>query len=200
MSQQDIIDAGFDYDNISNRLYAIVRLSNGVGDVTFNNKTWLGNGWFQEPSSPAADDKIDCASADIILTGVDQTCASIVMNTHGVNQKSELYLGFNVSGTIFGQLVWEGVFSDADIANAPEETSCTIHYDTELIELERPKMNRYNAETQKNYYPDDTGFKYLDGLMDKEWQFGRTKEELETKQRKAEKKAKRAEAKKRGKK
>ena len=197
------IQAMFSTETIAERTYAIVRLSNTLTDITnvsFQNNlshdTWLGNGWLQEPTQPVDDDSLSSSDAEIVLTGVDPVVVSLVLGSLSVGAKGEVYLGFIVENNKYATKIWEGVFSSANVTNKPEGIECTLYYESELLELERPKNNRYNNETQKYYYPNDTGFQYLEALQEKTFQFGPTKEQVDDRNRKAEQKAKRKAAKK----
>lgn len=175
-----------------------IRLSNIVGNVSYNGGLYLGNGWLQDinPCADNLDTEID--TTEIHINGLDASALSIVMNTTRIGCKGELYLGFlsTPSQVASAVKIWEGIFTYATVNNSPDSIDCVLYYETELLELERPKNNRYNNETQRFYYPSDTGFMYSDSLQDKTFQFGTSHKDLEDAEKKREKKKRRENTKK----
>lgn len=64
-------------------------------------------------------------------------------------------------------LAFEGRTDVPDIAKDGERCTVSIHYESRLIALERPRERRITHEDQQIDYPGDRGREYIAGLQDK---------------------------------
>lgn len=168
-----------------------LRLWDGIGDITWDSKLWLGNGWLHGIGAPVEDSEINASNLEITLAGVPQAVLSLVLGQTRLGSSGKIWWAFmDTDGTLIDpQQQFEGKFDTAEITENPSEPYVKLTYESELIELERPKEFRFNQETQKHFYPTDRGFEYLQGLQDKVIFWGRTRDQV-TKRHERDKKKK----------
>ena len=177
------------------------RLWNGIGDLSWDSKTWSGNGWFHGVTPANEDEEINASNMEVILAGVPASTVSAILGQTRQGATGKLWIGFiNSSGNVVDPyLQFEGKFDTAEVREDVEQPLLTLTYESELVDMERPREFRYNQETQKYFYPEDRGFEYVQRLQDTPLFWGRTREQV-IRREKAEKKAEKRGSKKRSKK
>jgi hypothetical protein len=141
-----------------------IRLWNGFGDLSWDSRTWLGNGWFQ--GKDGAEEREDDLEGvlDILLSGVPSTILSAVLGDQKQGALGTLYFGYlNSSGAVianpYPQFI--GKYSHADINESAEISTVTLHYQSEIVDMGRPKEFRWTNGIQQFFFSGDTGFTYV---------------------------------------
>jgi len=150
----------------SNPIY----LWTGTGDITWDSKLWLGNGWFKGWAGAGETEDIKAVSVEVYLTGVPSSAISLALNESAQNKSGKIWFAFldSSDGVIADPyLIFEGKFDHAVINDSPEEGGIVLVYESELIQLEEASEWRYNDVTQKYLFPGDRGFEYISSLA--EW-------------------------------
>lgn len=157
-----------------------VRLWTGIGDIAWDSKTWLGNGWLHNIIPYREDTEINASNMQIELAGVPASTISLVLGQTRQGATGKLWVGFlNSSGAVVDPyLQFEGKFDTAEVNEGADGSVLTMSYESELVELERPKEFRFNQETQKYFYPEDRGFEYVQRLQETPIFWGRTREQV----------------------
>lgn len=69
-------------------------------------------------------------------------------------------------------LAFAGRLDVPEIHDGEETCTCTITYESRLIDLTTPRELRYTHESQQVLFPDDDAFEYVTSIQDKELQWG----------------------------
>lgn len=157
-----------------------LRIWNGLGDLAWSSVTWFGNGWFQGAMPAVENQELDTGKMEIHLAGVPLAVVSLALGTTRMGALGRLYVGFlNSSGGVVADpyKVFEGKFDYAEITENAQGSDVRLVYVSEMIEMERPKEFRFNAETQKYFYPEDRGFEFVAGLQDKPIFWGKARDQ-----------------------
>ena len=157
-----------------------LRLWSGIGDLSWDSKTWLGNGWIQE--FPAVQESTDLGSTgmDVTLAGVPEALISTVLNNAQQNSVGRLWIGFlDSSDAVIADpyLAFEGKLDIPTIDNQTAGPTITFAYESTLVDLDSSKEYRYTPESQKIFAPNDKGFGYVASIA-KGWkgQWGAVKQ------------------------
>lgn len=144
---------------------SVIRLWTGIGDLTWDSKTWFGNGWLHGLTGMAETREVEAVGMEVELAGVPAAVLSAVLNESNQGKAGNIYLGFlNSSGAVIADpyLVFEGRMDVPTIYEDPLEPRVTIAYESRLIDLERAKEFSYTTETQQqfSYGANDKGFEF----------------------------------------
>lgn len=171
----------------------VLRLWNGIGDLSWDSKTWNGNGWFHGVTPPTEDEEVNASNMEVLLAGVPSATVSSILNGFRQGAQGKLWVGFidSLGAVVDPYLQFVGKLDTAEIRETVEQPMLTVVYESELIEMERPKEFRFNHETQRYFYPEDRGFEYVQRLQETPIFWGRTREQVLEKKEKEKKKEKR---------
>lgn len=169
-----------------------LRVWNGTGDLSWNSQTWLGNGWFHGWSGGGESDDMAVTSADVVLSGIPAQLIGQILGGSKQGAPGMLYLGMlDEEDAVIADpiILFAGYLDVPTLDYNVEEPVLTLTYETKFVDLDRPREFRYNTETQKFFYPNDTGFRYVS--MASEWngQWGSTRKEIARKKRNADRRA-----------
>lgn len=165
---------------------ATIRLWTGIGDITWNSLTWLGNGWLGLPSGGDETEELQATGMQILLTGVPQAIISLVLQEIKQGAAGTLYLGFlDSSGAVIADPypIFIGKADTATINEGIDSASISITYESKMIDFERSKEFRYTLESQRYFFPADTGFRYVSFLQDWTGFWGQQKNKPEKKKK-----------------
>lgn len=142
-----------------------LRLWNGVGNLSWDSQTWLGNGWLQGVEGGDESVEVEAVSMSVILSGIPSSVFSLILNDQREKLAGLLYIGFlNAStGAVVSSpyLWWKGQYSHAEIEEGAEGSKVSLVYDSPLVDLDRPKERRWTDESQKQLFAGDRGFEYV---------------------------------------
>lgn len=171
----------------------VLRLWNGIGDLSWDSKTWLGNGWFHGVTPAVEDEEINASNMEVLLAGVPSSTISAILGSFRQGASGKLWIGFIDSAglVVDPYLQFVGKLDTAEVRETVEQPMLTVTYESELVEMERPKEFRFNHETQRYFYPEDRGFEYVQRLQETPIFWGRTREQVLEKKEKEKKKEKR---------
>src|SRR4051812_33790325 len=74
-------------------LSSTLRLWSGLGDLTWNAQTWLGNGWFKGLGDVAEDNSISAHGIDVQLSGVPLALVSLLLSESAHSCRGKIWLG-----------------------------------------------------------------------------------------------------------
>lgn len=145
-----------------------LRLWDGYGDLSWDGKTWLGNGWFSGIGDVANDNDIKANNIDVTLSGVPLALVSLILTESRHSCRAAVYLGcFDAAGAIVADpyLLFEGALSAPRIDDSAQASQIVLTYEDDLIVILKSKELRFNHETQQSLFPGDRGFEYVAGLQ-----------------------------------
>lgn len=148
-----------------------LRFWQGAHDLSWNSQTWLGsNGYLMQISNIRDEASIKANGASVVLAGMPSEILSVVFNQFKQGAPGKIWLGFlDSSGSLIADpiLRFQGRLDQVEIERTPEESVIAITYESELIDLERPRRIRLTHQDQQSRFPGDKGFEFVESLQDK---------------------------------
>lgn len=149
----------------------------GFGNLDWNGHTWQGIGTLIELAP--FDETVDLQATGVSIrtkavasADIDVALADLGNGKAGIIRLALL----DASGAIIAdpKTIFKGRLDTAEIDDAdPTDPVINLQYESEMIDLERPREWRYTAEHQQQLYPGDTGLRYVAGLQDIDVIWGR---------------------------
>lgn len=152
-----------------------VRLWTGVGALTLNSESYLGNGWFSDFDPAPEAEQLSAEGFRVTLSGVPSELVALILTNSRHNARGQLYfVMLNELGTVIGNpyLAGSGRLDVPELVVAEKEARITISYENSLLMLERAKGGRYTDQSQKNTYSADRGFEHVANLQDLRFTWG----------------------------
>lgn len=143
---------------------SILRLWNGIGDLSWGGYTFLGNGWFQGMDGGEETTAVEAVQMTVILSSVPAAIVSLVLNDQRQKSLGILWIGFlDSAGAVVDSPYrwWQGYYSHAEIDEKASDSTIRLFYDSPFVDLDRPKELRWTHEAQQKLYPGDKGFEYV---------------------------------------
>lgn len=171
-----------------------MRLWTGIGDLSWNSLSWLGNGWLHSIEGIDEDSDIGASGMSITLAGVPRDLISTMLGyaQHGASGK--LWLGFlDSSSAVIADpyLMFKGKLDVPTIDDRVTGPIIQVTYDSAISDNDEAKEYRYTPESQHIFTPGDKGFNYVAKLASRwEGQWGQTPKQIKKKQARLEKKKK----------
>jgi len=163
-----LIDADFDA--------APVYMWSGVGDLSWDSKTWVGVGNLLTVDAVEESTDMKAAGTKISLSGIPSDLISLALQEDYSGRTLTIYLGaFNDSGTVIANpvAIFRGRMDVMQILDGGDTATIDVTVESRLIDFERTRTRRYTDQDQKIDYPTDKGFEFVSSIQDKEIVWGR---------------------------
>lgn len=147
-----------------------VRAWSGYGELTWDAKTWLGTGTLLSVSEMTETADTSAQGITVMLNGIPSSVISLVLNETKQGALGKIYLGFlTTSGSLIADpfLMFEGRLDVPTIDDGGEYASVGITYESRLIDLRRPRFNKYTKADQARFFPNDKGLDFVPGLQER---------------------------------
>ena len=69
-------------------------------------------------------------------------------------------------------MIFAGRIDTMSISDGGDSSSISLACESRLVDMDRARERRYTDEDQKELHPGDTSFRYVDGLQDKQIEWG----------------------------
>lgn len=155
-----------------------VRLSSTMHDVSWDSKTWQGNGWFHGSDSVVEDEDLDTDELTVYLSGVNSTLISAFLTDSSANNTGKLYLVFfDSSWSVVADpyLLFDGYLDEVEISEESDDTSIEVSFESRLAILDKASDIRWTHNFQQTRFSGDDGFNYVQSLEDWDGYWGREK-------------------------
>lgn len=178
MSERDLtpaVVAELDKDTMQLALFAelvfdtaTVRLWTGIGPYVLDGETFTGAGDLVGVSS------IKETSGDVSATGISMTLSfnrsllAAVMQEHFQSRPATIWLVlFDLNWVIIPDkiLLFKGKMDSPVFEKSGETARITISAESQLIDLDRPRVRRRTDADQQEMYPGDTGLRFVAGMQ-----------------------------------
>lgn len=146
----------------------VVYLNDRARNITWDSKTWLGNGWLRPIRSIEETPEVKATGCEITLTGEITSLIALVLNDARLSNYGTVYLGFlNDADTLIVNpyLIFKGALNVPTISTQGREIELVLSYESELRGLFRQKEFRYTDQSQQAFFAGDKGFQYT-GLIE----------------------------------
>lgn len=141
-----------------------LRLWSDVGSISWNGQTWTGAGSLMGISEITETAKINANGLTASLSGMPSSLISTVHTYARHGKPGKVWLGFlDSAGAIIADpyLAFSGRLDVPAIEESGETCTISIHYESRLVDLQRPRIWRLDDQSQRALYPADAGFQYV---------------------------------------
>lgn len=150
---------------------ATAYLWTGIGTLSWNGQNWLGLGHLLELSAVEETDSIEARGIEIKYSGALPEQIQTALAELKTSRKGIIRLALDdgeggiiaTPKIIFRGRLNVGIIDDSN----PEAPVIGLQYESELIDLERPREWRYTDEHQKLLYSGDESLRYIASYADK---------------------------------
>lgn len=152
-----------------------VRLWTGLGDLSWDSKTWTGAGNLIGWSPIEEADGVVASGVEVSLSGVSTDLVSAALDEARQGLPGRIWIGFlDASGAVIADpfQAFSGRLDVPQIADGAEACTITIDYENKLVDLQRPREQRFTHEFQQALYAGDLGFEYVTTIQDQEIVWG----------------------------
>lgn len=148
-----------------------VRVWNGVGDLSWDSKTWTGVGWLGQISSVSETTRIEAQGATLTLSGIPSELIATALGEYYQGRSCNIWLGFvDSDGAVIADPIgpFGYIMDTMQIDEGGETAEITIQVENKLRRLEQASNRRWTHEDQQIDYPGDIGFEFVASLQNKE--------------------------------
>lgn len=145
-----------------------VRLWTGVGEITWDSKTWTGAGnllaiaAIQESGQPVAN------ALQITISGIPSAYISNALTESRLGRSVKLWLGAQGdAGAIVADpyLAFSGSLDVPVVTDSGQACSIEVTVESDLEDLQRPRIRRYTHQDQQVTHPMDLFFVFVDSIQ-----------------------------------
>lgn len=153
-----------------------IRVWSGIGDITWDAKTWSGVGYLGQISPITESSDIVARGVSVSLSGIPASLISAVYTEARQGKPGKIWLGaLDDNNAVIADpfLSFSGRLDVPTDEDDGETAKISISYESRLVDLERPRERRYTTEDQAIDYGTDKGFEFVPGLQDAQFVWGR---------------------------
>jgi hypothetical protein len=142
---------------------------NGRGNLVWNSMTFEGIGTLGRIGAIGAGSS-DLAEMPTTLaaSGLDANLLGETMTDIQMGAPVSIWLGSWLNGGLHGTpyLLFQGGMGQPAITADPQKFDIALTLQTKMAQLSRATCRRYTADDQRLFYPDDSGFNWVEILND----------------------------------
>lgn len=138
-------------------------------NISWDSKTWLGNGWFHGRDSIVEDTDLDADKLSIFLSGVNSSLISAVLSDTSADNTGSLYLVFFDSDwdvIADPYLLFTGNIDAIEISEQSKDTNIEIAWESALSVLDKASNIRWTDKFQQTRFSGDKGFEFVQKLQE----------------------------------
>ncbi len=173
-----------------------LRLWTGVGSLVFEGKTWVGTGQLLNVTAIEETSDISVRGATLTLSGVPSEVISLALTEPYHGRVCNIYFGLFQKGELLKEdgayillqdgskimledqktsltEIFSGYMDQMNISESADTSTIELKVENKLIDLERQRVARYTSAFQKQKYPNDKGFDFVESLQDQKLVWGR---------------------------
>jgi len=151
-----------------------VRLWTGIGTLPWNGVEWTGAGNLLAITQIEETRDTRAIGISVSLSGISSTIIAVALDQCRLKKAGSIYFACMSGGAIVAdpQLAYRGFLDVPSIEDQGDTCTVTISYESELIDLQRPRIRRYTNNDQKLDYSSDIGFEFVSDIQDREVLWG----------------------------
>lgn len=148
----------------------------GLGNLTFDGRTYNGIGQFGEVSSAGEPSDLSRSTLNLTLSNIPGDMGALVLNEHFQGRRGTVYLGYLDPTT--RQLVDDpviihrGRMDNAKIRQGGDTFTVSVSIESRFASWNKPVARRYNNAFQQSAYPGDRGFEFIEQAAEKQIHWG----------------------------
>jgi hypothetical protein len=179
----------------------VLRLWTGIGTLVYENNSYTGTGTLLDVSEIEETTEMAAKGAQLTLTGVPDAVISLALSEPYQGRIANIYFGMFQKARLERQVstdsvkayitlqdggfialedqktslteIFTGYMDQMDIDEGGDTSTIKLKVESKLIDLERPRPARYTSSYQKDKFPDDKGFDFVESLQDQKLVWGR---------------------------
>lgn len=173
-----------------------IRLWTGTGDLDVGGVTFIGTGALLDISSVEETSELAVKGATLTLSGMNSEVVSLALQEPYQGRVCNVFFGLNIrnqlaaengnvltteSGLYFDMgygssitQIFAGYMDEMNIVESAQFSSIELKVENRLIDLERPRVQRYTSAYQKARYPKDKGLDFIESLQNKSTPWGKS--------------------------
>lgn len=153
-----------------------VRLWTGYGERSWDGKTWLGAGALLAVGAIEETNGVVANGLTVSLSGIPLDMIALAINEARQGAAGRIWVGFcDEQWALVGapELLFAGLLDVPQIEESGDTATISISYESQLIDLQRPREWRYTHESQQQISPGDRGFEFVTSIQDIDLKWGR---------------------------
>jgi hypothetical protein len=154
---------------------ADVNVWSGFGTLSFGGEDYLGVGDFGSVSPVQEDSELATSSIQLTLSGINPALLSVQLNEHYQGNPATVWLGMfdnTTQALLTPTIIFKGLMDNSQITLG-KTGIITVNVTNRLARWDKTNDRRYNNNDQKNLFPDDDFFQFVEGLSEKVLVWGR---------------------------
>ena len=158
---------------------ANLRFWTGLGSKTIGGETYTGTGNLLTIDGLEETSDLSARGTTLTLNGLDSTIISYALAEEYQGRSVTIYLGIGLETVE----IFSGYMDQMQVADNGDTSTIKLTVESKLIVLERPVVRRYTEQSHqavrqsKNLSGDDSFFRWLTKLQDKQITWGRSTED-----------------------
>jgi hypothetical protein len=147
----------------------------GLGNLTIGGITYVGTGNMLQISEVKETADIAAAGATLTLSGIPTEILALALQEPYQGRLCYIKFGMleNLGNPTSLTDLFVGYMDQMNIDEGPETSTIGLAVESKLIDLERPRVQRYTSASQKARYAGDLAFDFIPDLQDKPLSWGR---------------------------
>tara|TARA_R110000824_G_scaffold28928_3_gene96873 strand:+ start:8094 stop:8732 length:639 start_codon:yes stop_codon:yes gene_type:complete len=160
--------ARFDFESSETFIWS------GIGDLVYDGETWTGVGTLGSINPAASGTDISAQGAVFTLSGIPASLISLGLTNDYQNRACEWRLALldSSDAVIATPFVWTGRMDVMTISENGDTAEITITAENRLIDLFKPREERYTHQEQIRQFAGDLGLEFASSMPDKEIWWG----------------------------
>jgi len=176
-----------------------INMWTGIGDLVTDTATYSGVGTMLDIGQIDETAEMSASGATVTLSGIPSSMLSLALDEQYQGRVATIMFGvtsFTASSWAISNGFWNdakvwldseiwydsnyqimdvfsGYLDQMNISESSDTCTISVSIESKLIDLERPRIFRYNSASQKSLYPSDLGFDFVESLQNKQFTWGR---------------------------
>ena len=147
----------------------------GLGNLTVGGITYIGTGNMLQISEVKETADIAAAGATLTLSGIPTEILALALQEPYQGRLCYIKFGMleNLGNPTSLTDLFVGYMDQMNISEQADTCTIALAVESKLIDLERPRVQRYTSASQKARYAGDLAFDFIPDLQDKPLSWGR---------------------------
>lgn len=146
-----------------------LRLHDSIGTLTWGGQTWTGIGALGSIGEVEETDQPSPYRVQLTMNALEPTILSALQDEELFERVAIFYRGFfDAQGYLAGtpDERWRGYTDSADVVYGGDMDSVTLNCESEVVRDFTASGSLFTEEDQQTLFAGDTGFEYLDQIVD----------------------------------
>ncbi|WP_263377694.1 hypothetical protein [Granulicella paludicola] len=147
----------------------------GVGNLVYDAQTYLGVGSLGSIGTIIEGTEVKADGTSVKLSGIDPVLQGECLTDIQLGAPAKIWFAlFSEGTTLIGApyLLFAGAVDKPTVIASPGEVTISLALENSLINLQRANQRRYTSADQREVYPTDTAFGWVEQLQDQALSWG----------------------------